>query len=100
MRKTDEQIKQKRRERFEYHAVRAAKHLGLADVEKYIDLPTHIKIVLEAMPYGRVVAPLIQKEYSEGWSLGKLANKYGLCRTSIANYRDEALSTCLESVQY
>lgn len=86
MRKTDEQIKAKRRERFEYHVVRLAKYLNLANVDEYADLPGPLKEHFNSMHYGQVVAPLIQKEAAEGYKPSELAIKYGLCETAIRNH--------------
>lgn len=86
MRKTDEQILDKRRERFEAMAVRLAHHLKLSGADRFDELPVAVRQHFEGLRYGDVVRPLIQEDHAKGLSLRQLSIRYGLSKTAISNH--------------
>lgn len=86
MRKTDEQIQDKRRERFEAMAVRLAHHLKMSSAETFDQLPLPVRQHFEGLRYGDVVRPLIREDHALGFSLRRLSIKYGLSKTAISHH--------------
>lgn len=86
MRKTDEEIAKRRRERFELMVVRLANHRGLSSAKEYCDLPISVKETFEAFDYIDVIKPLIQIDYAAGQSYRQLSNKYAIPKTTISRY--------------
>jgi len=84
--RNNEQIEAKRRERFEIMAVRLAKRLEMSHAETFDQLPVPIRKHMEGLRYCDIVRPLIQADHADGYSLRRLAIKYGLSKTAISNH--------------
>ena len=73
----------KKRERFEAMAVRAANRLGLSKAATFHEIPPLARQKLEAMRYCHMVLPLIVADREAGMSLRMLEIKYGMGKSTI-----------------
>lgn len=86
MRKDEKQIEQKRRERFEVMAVRLANRTGMSTAEKFSELPVPIREHLDGLRYCDIIRSLVQSDHADGYSIRRLAIKYGISKTAIDNH--------------
>lgn len=96
MRKSDEQIEQQRRDRFEVMAVRLANHLNLSSAERWADLPQTARDYFNGQKYCDIVKPLIIRDSHKGQSVRQLAIKYGLSSSAVQNHLTKSRSVCEE----
>lgn len=83
MRKTDKEIEQKRRERFELMAVRHANLLKMSNAKKFEELPLIVRRQLDSLSYSEIVRPLMIADKADGASVRQLAFRYGLPKSTV-----------------
>lgn len=83
MRRTDEQLAEKRREKFESVVLRIANQLQMSSATKYEDLPETVKIHFEKKDYKEIALDLARFDYRSGLNLGQISLKYGLSKTTV-----------------
>lgn len=94
MRKGDEQIEARKRERFEVMAVRLANHLNMSGADTWDKLPQSAKDYFNGLRYCDVVKPLIIQDNHGGQSVRQISIKYGLSPTAVQNHISRNAAPC------
>lgn len=86
MRKTDEQLAAKKRERFETVAVRLAVHLGMSTAERFVELPEKARVYFEGQRYCEIALSLAVFEFQKGGlSIRGLSIKYAIPKSTLSD---------------
>lgn len=96
MRKSDVEIEDKRRARFEVMAVRLANHLNLSSADTWAKLPQTAREYFNGQKYCDIVKPLIIRDNMRGQSVRQLAIKYGLSSSAVQNHLSRNKAHCEE----
>ena len=101
--RTQKEIEEKKRERFEFMALRLAHFMHLSEAETFEDLPAQVRVTFNGLKYHEVVLPLMDFDKSNGLSVRQLEIKYGIPKSTVqyhlSNWRKKIASNLLGQIE-